>query len=326
MSAYKNISNFLEKNVVYKRKNETTEHWFNKYKNELKNDIVFQEILNLNIPLSNIFPINITSLCNYHCPEKIRIRSDLFLRKSIIDQLRETNIIFSCIKINGKKTYIILSSNYFSSYNKSIKSSNSFITKNFGDLSKWSKEQGDYYINERKTKRNCIVTYILWHGNEDHIEHLHDYLFVLAKIPQYGYLNLSEKKNNSSINSEIKKLICEFYSQKCALTCNNNCLTQSSRNEDISKEIHHLVPREYFRKNNIHDTSIINDINNLMLLCYKCHDKLSSKNKNERKDFLNFCLNSLKANNKFNDFEHYLITKVYITIPILFKIYGVDYE
>ena len=47
----------------------------------------------------------------------------------------------------------------------------------------------------------------------------------------------------------------------------------------------------------------------------------------ERKKYLDYCIDTLKKTNKFNEFQNYLLNMVHITIPILYQqVYGVNYE
>lgn len=328
---YQGIVDYLRNNVIYrKKKGQSTSEWFTFYQKQLKFDSVFNEILRVVKNVDKIFPINIQSFCHTCFPQKIRIRSDLFLNKALSCKLNDIFIIFSCVKIEDKKTYIVLTSNHFTHYKKSLNSSNSFFTKDFNDLINWSNNNGEIAKNESRIKHiGKITTYLYWHGNENHIEGLKDYLSVLSQIENYAYYLKSKEITNHRIQIPIdkKNQILNFYNNECALKKNNKCLIMdSTTNNDICKQIHHIVPRYYFQDKKIFDDKIINNTNNLILLCFKCHQKLSSQVKQERKKFLDYCLESMKKNNIFNNFENYLWNDLHITIPILYKIYGVDYE
>ena len=86
--------------------------------------------------LRNVFcsSVNIHSFSNYHSPNKIRIRSDLFLRNAKKFILGDIFVIFACVNVDNVKTYVVITSNYFTSYSHSLTSSNSFFTKDFKDL------------------------------------------------------------------------------------------------------------------------------------------------------------------------------------------------
>lgn len=331
ISNYQQITNYLKKNVIYRKKlGQSTSKWFSFYQDQLKFDNVFNEILKIVKNVDKIFPINVQSFSHKNFPTKIRIRSDLFLNKALSCRLNDIFIIFSCVRIEDKKTYIILTSNHFTHYTKSLNSSNSFFTKDFHDLINWANSNGE--IEKNMTRIRGIgktTTYLYWHGNENNIEGLKDYLGVLSQIENYTYYLKSKKIFTQHIQISIDKRnqIFNFYNNECALKKINKCLTMNSTiNNDISKQIHHIVPISYFHDRRITDDKIINNTNNLILLCFKCHQMLSSRVKQERKNFLDYCFDSMRKNNKFNDFQNYLWNDVHITIPILYKIYGVDYE
>ncbi len=331
MKNYDQIIRFLRKNVVYRKKpKQTILDWLNQYNDQLKFDKVFNEILKITKSIDKIYPINIASFCNKYLPNKIRIRSDQFLSKSRSCRLNDIFIIFSCVKIEHKKTYIVLTSNHFTNYTKSISSSNSFFTKDFTDLKNWANNVGEISKNEARVRGiGKTTTYLYWHGNENHIEKLSDYLGVLSQIENYAYYLKEKNKKNLrvKISKDTKMEIFNFYNNECALRQINKCITiESQINDNISKHIHHIVPLYYFYDQKIFDDKIINNKNNLILLCFKCHAMLSSHIKLERKKFLDYCLEFMKKANKFIDFQNYLWDDLHITIPILYKIYGVDYE
>lgn len=326
MKNYSWITNYLRKNVIYhKNANQSNDNWLKFYGNELQNDKVFNEILKT-VNLNNIYPVNMQSFSNYHWPNKIRIRSDLFLKNARQFKLNNIFVIFACVNVNNIKTYVVITSNYFTSYSHSLTSSNSFFTKNFEDLIKWSKEKGNYEVSRRRIRGvGEIPTYIFWHGNENNIENLKEYLNVLKVVEENGYYYLKRSNSPSpSLPLNVKEQVKNIYKNECGLKQTNNCLTQNSNSNDIALEIHHIVPRSYFEKNNITDSKIINNINNLIPLCWKCHDKLTTNSETERKKYLDYCLETLEKSNKLNDFQDYLLNMVHITIPILYKlIYGV---
>ena len=330
ISNYQEITNYLKKNVIYRKKmGQSTSKWFSFYHDQLKFDKVFNEILGIVKNVDKIFPVNIQSFSNKYFPQKIRIRSDLFLNKALSCRLNDIFIIFSCVRIEDKKTYIILSSNHFTNYTKSLNSSNSFFTKDFHDLINWANSNGAITKNETRIRGvGKATTYLYWHGNENHIEGLKDYLGVLSQIENYAYYLKSEKSNSRiQVSIDKRNQIFNFYNNECALKKINKCLTMDSTiNKNISKQIHHIVPISYFQDRKIFDDKIINNTNNLILLCFKCHQMLSSHVKHERKKFLDYCFDSMKRSNRFEDFQNYLWNDLHITIPILYKIYCVDYE
>lgn len=327
MKNYSWITNYLRKNVIYrKNNNQSNDNWLKFYGDELKNDKVFREIIKT-VGLNNIYPVNIQSFSNYHSPNKIRIRSDLFLRNAKKFKLSDTFVIFACVNVNNVKTYVVITSNYFKSYSHSLTSSNSFFTKDFEDLIKWSKENANYEVSRRRIKGiGEIPTYIFWHGNENNIENLKEYLNVLKVVEENGYYYLRrDNRTSPSIPLSVQQQVRNNYNNECGLKYGNNCLTQNSNSSDVFTEIHHIVPRSYFQENNITDSKIVNNINNLILLCFKCHDKLTSRFEIDRKKYLDYCLDILKKTNKFKYFENYLLNTVHITIPILYKlIYGLN--
>ena len=217
------------------------------------------------------------SFSNIHSPNKIRIRSDLFLNDAKKFKLNKIFVIFSCVRMNNIKTYVVITSNHFTSYSFSLSSSNSFFTKNFVDLKNWSYENGRYEINKRKIKdKGEIPTYIFWHGTENNIDNLKEYLNVLKNIQNSGYYCLRSTNNSSpNIPLNIRQQVLKSYNNECALKQINTCLTQKSNPNDIKIEIHHIVLRSYFKDNNITQSEIVNNLNNLILLCFKCHNKLS---------------------------------------------------
>lgn len=329
MKNYSQITNYLKENVFYRKsRSQSNSDWYQFYKNELQNDKVFNEILKT-VNLDNIYPINMQSFSNIHSPNKVRIRSDLFLNNALKFRLNKIFVIFACVKINNIKTYIVITSNHFTSYSHSLTSSNSFFTKDFNELTKWSTQKGNYEINKRR-KRGMgeIPTYIFWHGTENNIENLKEYLNVLKNVEESGYYCFRRTNNSSpNIPLNVKQQVLNDYNNECGLKQINTCLTQSSDPNHIATEIHHIVSRSYFEDNNITQSEIVNNLNNLILLCYKCHDKLTSRLKEERKKYLDYCIDTLKKTNKFNEFQNYLLNMVHITIPILYQqVYGVNYE
>lgn len=329
MKNYSEITNYLKENVLYRKfKNQSNTDWYQSYENQLKNDKVFNEILKT-VDLDNIYPINIQSFANIHSPNKIRIRSDLFLAGAKRFKLNKIFVIFACINVNNIKTYVVITSNHFTSYSHSLSSSNSFFVKNFEDLKKWSNENGKYEINKRRVKgAGEIPVYIFWHGTENNIDNLKEYLNVLKNVEESGYYYLRRTNNSSpQIPSNVRQQVLNNYRNECSLKYIDKCLTRNSNSNDVAKEIHHIVARQYFEDNNITDSKIVNNLNNLMLLCFKCHGKLTSSSDEDRKKYLDYCLDVLKKENKFNQFQDYLLNVVHITIPILYRcVYGVSYE
>ena len=327
---YSYVKDFIDNNICYKRsrKATTTEKWYSSYKSELDNDKVFSCIRKY-FDFKHIFPINMQSFCNKNNPSTFCLRSDIFLKLAIKKKLEDIYLIFSCVKVENVKTYIVITSNYFSDYPNSIQSSNSFFTKDIEDLKKWSKNKGDFFLNYRTSKKiGKTLTYICWHGNENNIDKLDNYLNVLVAIPQngYGFFGKNDRNTNFNFSTKEKEEVYKKFNGKCALLSNNSCLTSRSLNDDILKEIHHIVPRQFFRERKIEDIKIVNNINNLILLCHKCHDSLSSRDLSKRKKILENCLNVLKEKNQLTNFEDYLLNIVHITKPILYKIYGVKYD
>lgn len=325
---YSHITSFFEENVVFRKPKSVrnTAQWYKMYKNELEKDPVFLKIKNA-VGISNIFYKNLESFSHPDYKTKFRLRSDLFLKTALKHKLDKTFVLFSCVRINGIKTYIVLTSNYFSKYPNKTSSSNSFLTKEFDELKKWSTEEGGYVLNERKTKRSNVVTYIFWHGNENNLQSLDTYLNILSIIPREGYAYVRKAQpGDPAIPKTTADLIRKIYNYECAFKLPHSCLTQNSFNNDISKEIHHIVTREFFRDQKITNSKIVNNKNNLVLLCFKCHDKLSSKNKFVRKKYLSELLDILKQRDLYVDFEKYLLNDVKITIPLLYKMYGVSYD
>ena len=152
MKNYSWITSYLRKNVIYRKNaNQSNNDWLKFYENKLQNDKVFKEIIKT-VGLNNIYPVNIHSFSNYHSPNKIRIRSDLFLRNARKFILGDIFVIFACVNVDNVKTYVVITSNYFTSYSHSLTSSNSFFTKDFKDLIEWSKENGNYEVNRWRIK------------------------------------------------------------------------------------------------------------------------------------------------------------------------------
>ena len=151
---------------------------------------------------------------------------------------------------------------------------------------------------------------------------------VLKNVEESGYYYLRRINNSSpQIPLDIRQQVLNNWKNECGLKHIDKCLTQNSIPDDIAKEIHHLVARQYFKDNNIIDSRIVNNLNNLILLCFKCHDKLTSSSDEDRKKYLDYLLDVLKKENKFYQFQDYLLNVVHITIPILYQcIYGVSYE
>ena len=53
---------------------------------------------------------------------------------------------------------------------------------------------------------------------------------------------------------------------------------------------------------------------------------MSDKQETEKRKYLGYLIESLKENHKINDFEDYIFNVLHITYPILYKIYGVEYN
>jgi hypothetical protein len=89
-------------------------------------------------------------------PTAIRLRpsySDEFLNEATIHR-NGTFLIFSCVLINGIKTYFIVSSNYFQNYNFSKKSGNSFLSFDYANLCEFSIQ------NNRIRTKNTHISHV----------------------------------------------------------------------------------------------------------------------------------------------------------------------
>ncbi len=326
---YSHITDFFEKNVCYRKKTGwNNEKWFNEYKSELLADPVFTQIYEaVNHNLEKIFPVNFQSFSNPGTPTKIRLRSDGFLKCSKQWKLYDTFILFSCVKVNNVKTYVVLTSNYFANYSFSIRSSNSFFTKEFSDLQEWSSSPDGITVHQRRASRTSVTTFIYWHGTFDEHSSLSGYMNLLSSIPQNGYSFVARSLNRGpSIPRRNREMIREIYDNSCAFKIVNSCSTYRSRNEDILKHIHHIIPREFFNDHEIYDGEIINNLNNLILLCYRCHEDVHSRNVTTRSEAFENIISVLKEENKFNDFLQYLTQTVHITLPLLYNVYGLDFD
>jgi hypothetical protein len=133
--------------------------------------------------------------------------------------------------------------------------------------------------------------------------------------------HLATQQTISPIPANIKTLCEERYTNLCALMSVGHCLTNTT-NPNNPKEHHHIVPKNWFYSQNITDTQIVNNINNLILLCNPCHDKQTDRNINTRRMYFNYLLDSLRQLNYYDDFLQYLNDDVHLTLPLLERIYG----
>lgn len=307
--SYYSIALFLKQNNIPKK--------------DLEKDFVYGEMIKC-VGKENLFFCNWTSMSMHNDPTKIRLRNDNFLKLSKKEKLMKTFILFSIIKIENKKLYFVLSSNYFTNYSFSINSSNSFINKDISDLKKWVNEENKIRYWERNIKnKGKQPIYLFWTGTNinQNYESLITYLTTLSKIKSTNYAIFNKKEIHFSLSKTNKDIVNTKYDNLCALLKNYKCLTIPHSNKHTYKEFHHIVPKEWFIENKIFNKDIINDPNNIILLCKKCHIKQRSDPK-----YLEYVIDSIKKHNLYSDFINYLYNKVNITLPILYKIYGLSYE
>ena len=307
-------------------------NWYTIYKDQLNNDPVFKLILQSGIEICNVYPGNWKSMCMNSRPSDIRLRpagEEEFLNNCIQFKLNKTLIVFSCIKIDDVKVYFICSSNHFSEYFHKPDVGNSFIRMDISELESFKEEPNQIRNHTRRVKNKGDQSiYQFWTGTDKDTNYssLLAYVQILTKIQScnYAVLNRINIPTRKSIPNSIRTKVCDLWNNKCSLTFINKCLRQNNIDFDI--EIHHVVPWQWFLENKYIDNNIANNINNLVPLCRPCHDKMSDKQETEKRKYLGYLIESLKENHKINDFEDYIFNVLHITYPILYKIYGVEYN
>lgn len=288
------------------------------------------------IPEDHIFYHNWTSFSNIHSePTAIRIRDDKFLVKTLENKLRDTFAIFSCIKINGTKLYFVMTSNYFTNYCYKTTSSNSFICWDLKDLYEWVKNPDQIIQSERRVKRKGDQPiYQFWVGTDkvEDFEQLKQYLEILSHIRTTNYSILNryvQDEARVSIPKDVSDGVKFRYDGICALLKNHKC-EYSNENPSVFTKVkrheHHIVPRKWFDTCSTKKVKFVNNSNNLILLCNNCHDKLHGKDPLARKHTLDSIIECMKQINIYDNFVNYLQNDLNITLPILYRIYGVDYD
>jgi len=279
-------------------------------KQHIINSNIYKFICNLGYKLNeNLWITNIQSMAMSKNPNMLRVRNDKFLNKS---KQGEDACLISGIRLNNKELFLVYFGKSFIGYNKSIKSSNSFITFTFEQLNKMSECKDQ--IQTKNVKKGAKY---LFYSSTDFDENMFEnYLNMLQNIELHGY-DAKDSKYDPSIPSENRKIIEDRYESICAIAFENpsDCelASQISKNSKffLSKnyDIHHFIPKEYFKqyfdglldwKNVIHNTL------NLVPLCRYCHKNIHASDKTLVKKTFEYVIQAYKKANVYLDFLNFL--------------------
>lgn len=254
----------------------------------------------------NLIKANIQSFSNKDDPLKIRIRSDVFLRKAIKNKY--CFLLFHCWTPEGVKFFAISGKQIYQNKDKSpnglkVNQSDSFITIKFNVFfEKWMNRETT--LIKTKMKRKMPIEIYSWNEGELSFEDFNNWLFK-NELNDSVFENSNDELNNiyiPLINENIKSLVekrynysCAFYDKdlKCKTSINWKETLENLKSDNLMPQIrppyefHHILPQKnvkqiYFKditdENDtfqvIVDRRVIHSPNNIILLCKICHDEV----------------------------------------------------
>ncbi|MBN0919343.1 ATP-binding cassette domain-containing protein [[Mycoplasma] gypis] len=285
---------------------------------------------------------NVTSLSLKTQPNRVRIRSDAFLKSAVNEGTKDLFLVSSYKNINKDITHIILLSNWFLKYSHSLGSSNSFLNFNYEDLEMFSQYSGFQYKNfQTKNSPETNKFIFLTLNDKDFSEELfYNYKSSSEKIFDDLLLNFSEssqtKKSDPSIPLWVKEKLLRDFNFSCAIhSVNpNNCRTsmnwQKTRenlkgtNLNVPVDFHHFVPRSFFKKefynsdkSQILDWNKIHNLINVIPLCQICHQSIHNSDKELQKQTFNLIIDTYKTKNNIEKFNDSSVQNIIINASIL---------
>lgn len=310
-SDYKELSEFLKQNVISND---------NLYKTN-----IYKCALKLVDNNDNVIISKIESMANKKTPNRVRIRSDKFIRYA---SENKKAILLTGIELNNNKIYLAFFSSSFYDYKHSLKSSNSFINFPFEELNEYIYNgQDTINIKNNNTKKNKEKIKYVFYSTLD--KNFDENKFI-------DFYNNSLKFNDNSITKysgneffvppipiEIKKIVKNDFNKRCALCsldrehinycpCGYDINVDYLDKNDLSyTHLHHLVPKKYFL--NDCETSYINwnivhNKLNIVPLCPACHQSIHKGLKSTElvSSVYNAILDIYKKIGKYEEFTHFL--------------------
>lgn len=280
--------------------------------------------------------VSIQSMSNQKNPSHLRIRSDKFLQLAKLKH--ECLLISSYRNSNGKITHLILSSLWFFNYEKSINSSNSFVTFDFSRLEAFTKYHGLQYKIWRGKVKYIILSVLDDEIDLDEITKVRIEWKFFQNNPDY--LIKKDKILESYdpvIKDETKSLLLDKHNFSCALNNFNNniCRTKidwiktkkaiENTNLNLPLDFHHFIPRSFFKNKlenntrsesnskNYLDWEKIHSKDNVIPLCKLCHQSIHNKDKNLVTDTFNYIIQMKKEQNDYNSFVQYYKSNKYLS-------------